>query len=144
MRQISEKDKRLFAAAALFILGFIILAISLAASAVFAWLGVPRTTSPTRLVLFLSTGVALCLTGFRWASGTWHGSAKPLLQACGIAGVLFLGDILRVNSQEPHRMIPPLWLLLIMELPLLWLLIAKRKPCRRGHKKRAENARTLG
>lgn len=39
-----------------------------------------------------------------------------------------LGIILQVNLHLAHRVVPPIWLLTLMELPLLWLLITRRKP----------------
>lgn len=122
-----EKDKRLLGAGALFILGNISLVIALALSAEFFWLGTPKTTTPLRLILGVLVGGAFCIIGFRLASQTYLGSLQAVLHACAGAGVLFLGIIFQVNLHLAHWVFPPIWLLTVMELPLLWLLITRRK-----------------
>jgi hypothetical protein len=135
-RHLSEKDKLLFGARALLILGHIFLVLALAISAEFLWLGIPKTTTLHRLFFGVVVGATLCTVGFRLASKTWQGSLQPLLRACAGAGILFLGIVLKINLQSAHRAIPPVWLLVLAGSPLLWLLI-RRTPRPRRHEKPA-------
>jgi hypothetical protein len=127
-RPLSEKDKRLFAAAIIVIPGRIFFILGIAMSAVYVWLGIPGTSSPLRLTVGTTVGAVLILTGYRLASGNWKGSLQPLVYSYGAAGFLFLVYLLKLNLLAAHRTFPPVWLFLLMEAPLLWLLLTKRRP----------------
>jgi hypothetical protein len=104
--------------------GTALLVFSLVFLGTFSWLGLPRTTTPLRMVVFGIVGLILGLTGYRLASGSLSGGFQTVHRSAALAGVLFLGVFLR-NQLNVRRPPPPVWMLGIAALtPISWWLVA--------------------
>lgn len=124
-----QSDGKRLAGLGLLLLGSTMLALSLSIMGTLQWVGLPRTTTQARSLLFAFVGLILGLWGYRLASGTWAGSLQVPHRATALAGLLFLSYFVRaavLNAPRPHS--PPLGILSIAVLALLsWCFVARRR-----------------
>ena len=124
-----QTDARRIAGFGLLLLGSTILTLALCITGSLRWVGLPRTTTLERTLVFALIGLILGLVGYRLASGTWVGSLQVPHRSTALAGLLFLGyaaKAMLLNAPRPHS--PPLWMLTTAVLALLsWCFTASRR-----------------
>jgi hypothetical protein len=115
-----QTDAKRVAGSGLLLLGSTIMALALCITGSLQWIGLPRTTTLERTLVFALIGLILGLVGYRLASGTWVGSLQVPHRATALAGLLFLGyaaKAMLLNVPRPQS--PPLWMLTTAVLALL-------------------------